>query len=214
MIRVMIISEHAEERTKLDGILQQWPEFDISGLGKDAYDALNFAHLFQPDIALVDEHPSLLDCSEVVLALKRWSPRTKVIILTGSCDNQMVLKSINNGAAGYLLKHKDAEIIPGINWVYRGGSLMSPEIAARAFKPIPKKRLLMGRKQRLKITRKQFELLTCIGRGLSNKEIAVSLRLKDGTIRNYISILLHKMGMRNRTEIAIYAHDVGLVNYD
>jgi DNA-binding NarL/FixJ family response regulator len=207
----MIISEHAKERVKLGDILQQWPAFDISGLGKDGYDALHIGHLAQPDVALVDENPSFLDCSEIVLALKRWSPKTKVIVLTNSCDNQFVLKAISNGAAGYLLKSKDAEIVPGINWVYKGGSLMSPEIAARAFNMFAKEHLAVNWEQQAPLTRRQLELLIHIGKGLSNKEIAAILQLKNGTIRNYISILLQKMRLRNRTEMAVFAHRSGLI---
>jgi DNA-binding NarL/FixJ family response regulator len=222
----------------MSGILRQWPEFHVSGVGRDGYDAMQAGRLFQPDIALVGDDTPLLDCSEIVLALKRWSPKTKVIVLTGSCDNQLVLKAIGNGAAGYLFKNKDADIIPGIKLVYDGGSLMSPEVAARAFTMSPlfrklspwpeapinlpagreerqlfhKEQSLTDLKRALQITRKQLELLVCIGQGFSNKEIAAMLQLKNGTIRNYISILLRKTGRRNRTEMAIFAYQFGLVD--
>ncbi|MDR0451726.1 MAG: response regulator transcription factor [Treponema sp.] len=211
MIRVMVVSGHADERSRLNSILNQWPEFDISGMGRDAYDALNFAHSFKPDVALVDENPPILDCSGMVLALKRWSPNTKVIVLADSCDNQAVLKSIVNGAAGYLLKDRDAEIVPGINWVYRGGTLMGSEVVSRAFENSSGEQGHQNQKQRVKITRKELELMTRVGKGLSNKEIAAELRLKDGTIRNYISGLLQKTGLRNRTEIALYVYRSGII---
>jgi DNA-binding NarL/FixJ family response regulator len=209
MIRILVVSGYAEERARLNGILSQWPEFDISGMGRDAYDALNFVHLVKPDVALVDENPPILDCSGMILALKRWSPETKVIVLASSCNNQAVYKSIISGAAGYLLKDRDAEIVPGINWVYTGGTLISSEVASRAFENFSRAQPYPVQKQKVKITRKELELLTRIGKGLSNKEIAAELRLKDGTIRNYISMLLQKTGLRNRTEIALYVHRAG-----
>jgi DNA-binding NarL/FixJ family response regulator len=210
MIRIMVVSELPEERARLNSILAQWPDFDVSGPGGDSYNALYSARSFKPDLVLLDEEPSLLGCPGMVSALKRWSPHTKVIILVRSPANQAVLKSIGNGAAGYLLKNEDTDIIPAILWAYRGGVLMSPEIALRAFNN-PSGGKSAFQKHRLKITGMELELLTHIGRGLSDKEIAAELRLKDGTIRNHISVLLQKTGLRNRTEMAVYVHHTGIL---
>jgi DNA-binding NarL/FixJ family response regulator len=210
MIRIMVVSEHAEERARLNSILSQWPDFDASKPSKDSYDALYAARSFKPDVALVDEEPSILDCPGTVSALKRWSPHTRVIILARSPINQTVLKAITSGASGYVFKNRDADIVPAVIWVYQGGTLMSPEIALRAFENHSGKKYPV-QKQKLKITRIELELLTRIGKGLSNKEIAAELRLKNGTIRNYISVLLQKTSLRNRTEIALYVHRAGIL---
>jgi DNA-binding NarL/FixJ family response regulator len=212
MIRVMVVSELMEERERIYRILRQWPEFDILGLGKDAYDALQFARSSRPDVVLIDENSPILDCSRVVSAFRRWSPKTSVIILAGSGNNRMVFESIINGAAGYLLKDRDAEIVPGINWVYMGGTLMTPRIMSRVlkYKYSSARQTRLSQKQKANMTRKEMKVLACIGRGLSNREIAAELRLKGGTIRNYISMLLQKTGLRNRTEIALHAHNTGL----
>ncbi|MDR1411806.1 MAG: response regulator, partial [Spirochaetaceae bacterium] len=156
MIQIMVVTGHEEDRARLAGILYQWPEFAISGLGRDAYDALTFARLFRPDIALVDEDLPILDCSEIVSALKRRSPDTRVIVLANSCDSRAVLKAIANGAAGYLLKDRDTEIIPGINSVYTGRALIGSEVIPRAFGDFPLGQ--MRPRQRVKITRKELEL--------------------------------------------------------
>jgi DNA-binding NarL/FixJ family response regulator len=213
MIRVMLVSGVTEERERIYHILRQWPEFDILGLGKDAYDALRFARSSRPDVVLIDENSPILDCSCVVSTFRHWSPKTKVIILAGSGNSWMVFKSILNGAAGYLLKGRDAEIVPGINWVYLGGTLMTPRIVSQVlkYKYSSARQVRLSQKQKTNMTRREMEVLACIGRGLSNREIAAELHLKGGTIRNYISILLQKTGLRNRTEIAIHAHSTGLL---
>ncbi|MDR1129114.1 MAG: response regulator transcription factor [Treponema sp.] len=212
MIYILVVSGQTEERTRLSGILRQWPEFDVSGLGRDAYDALNFAQAFKPDIALVDEDPSIFDCPGMVLALKRWSPGTRVIVLVNSRSSHALLKSVVNGASGYLLKGSDTELIPGIRWVHMGGTLLEPEIASQVFEDSSGERVYLHQGQNLKITPKEMDLLVRVGKGLSSKEIAAELRLKDGTIRNYISRLLRKTGLRNRTEIALYVQRAGITN--
>jgi DNA-binding NarL/FixJ family response regulator len=215
MIRVMIVSKHAGERARLAAVLAQWPDFEVPAPCKDSYDALYAARSFPPHVALVDEEPSLLDCPELVSALRRWSPRTKVIVLASSPDSRAVLKSIASGAAGYLLKGRDADLVPAVDWVHRGGTLMTEETASRAFGRLPSgkaPRAESGEARGPDITRTELGLLTRIGRGLSNKEIAAELCLKDNTVRNYVSRLLKKTGLRSRTEIALFAHRAGLLD--
>jgi DNA-binding NarL/FixJ family response regulator len=175
----MLVSGVTEDRERIYHILRQWPEFDILGLGKDAYDALRFARSFRPDVVLIDENSPILDCSRVVSTFMLWSPKTRVIILAGSGNSRMVFESILNGAAGYILKGRDAEIVPGINWVYQGGTLMTPRIMSQVlkYKYSSAKRTRPGQKQKSNITRKEMKVLACIGRGLSNREIAAELRL-------------------------------------
>ena len=211
MIRVIIVSEHTELRDRIAGILNQWPDFHVFTHGRDSYDALYAARTFLPHVALVDEEPSLLDCPGLVSALKRWSPETKVIVLASSPLSRPVLASIARGAAGYLLKGRDGDIIPAVIWVHHDGALMTAEVASRAFRPIPTAAPGFPGKGRLKITRTELGLLTRIGRGLSNKEIAAELRLKHGTVRNYISTLLRKTGLHSRTEIALFVHRAGIL---
>ncbi|MDR0708613.1 MAG: response regulator transcription factor [Spirochaetaceae bacterium] len=214
MIRIVVVSGFMEERERIHCILRQWPEFDILGLGKDAYDALQFARSSRPDVMLIDENPHILDCPKIVSAFRRWSPKTRVIILADSGNNQAVFKSILNGAAGYLLKGRDAEIVSGINWVYLGGMLMNPRIASRVFRYYSERQTRLNQEQITKMTRKEMRVLACIGKGFSNREIATELQLKNGTVRNYISMLLQKTGLRNRTEIALHVHDTGLFDND
>jgi DNA-binding NarL/FixJ family response regulator len=212
MIRVMIVSKHAELRDRIAAILNQWPDFDVCARNRDSYDALYSARAFLPHVALVDEEPSLLDCPGLVSALKRWSPETRTIVLASPPPGRTVLASIACGAAGYLLKGRDADIIPAVIWVHHGGALMTAEAASRAFRQkAPAAAPALPGKPDFKITRTELGLLTRIGRGLSDKEIAAELRLRHGTVRNRVSALLRKTGLRSRTEIALFVHRAGIL---
>jgi DNA-binding NarL/FixJ family response regulator len=210
MIRVMLVSEHAAERSRLAGILGQWPDFQILSKGRDSYDALYLARSFLPHVALVDEEPSLLDCPGLVSALRRCSPRTRTVVLASSPESRPVLSAIAAGAAGYLLKGRDADLVPAVIWVHGGGALMAREVASRAFTAAGGKKPASPLKK-LDVTRAELELLTRIGRGLPDKEIAAELRLKNGTVRNYVSALLRKTGLRSRTEVALFVHHAGIL---
>ncbi|MDR2784682.1 MAG: response regulator transcription factor, partial [Treponema sp.] len=114
---------------------------------------------------------------------------------------------IAGGAAGYILKGRDTDIIPAVIWVHQGGALMSAEAASRAYgtaRPAP------ARTPRFSGTGTELDLLARIGRGLSDKEIARELRLKSGTVRSRVSALLRKTGLRSRTEMALFARRAGI----
>jgi DNA-binding NarL/FixJ family response regulator len=224
MIRVVVV---AENRTELDAIhryLGCQSDFELVGCGIDGYDAIHLVAAKKPDIALLDEQLPMMDAAEATLSLKRWSPQTRVIILTCNPNNLRVLRAISNGAAGYIKKNSGLEVFrAGIRIVYWGCTLMTPEIAAKAFGMFPAilrkipdapKFIPQSKKSVIlpgNISRQELRLITYIGRGLSNKEIAASLRLSSGTIRNTISVILQKTGLRNRTQVAIYAYTIGLV---
>ncbi|MDR3336254.1 MAG: response regulator transcription factor [Treponema sp.] len=211
MIRIIIAAEE-EVRKNFSDILRCWPEFEIAGQARDGYDLIRLANAIQPEIALVDEKFPFLDGVELTSALNHRSPNTNVIILTKNPLAPAVLSAINHGAAGYLMKNaQPTQIIAGIKYVHSGGSLISRDVAVKAFSKGSEPRKDGKAKNRIKMTRQELRLMACIGQGFSNKEIAQALKLQNGTIRNYISAILQKTGFRNRTEVAIYAHNMGIV---
>jgi DNA-binding NarL/FixJ family response regulator len=177
----------------------------------------------QPDIVLLDESLPVVDGTEITPTLKYRSPKTGIIILTAFQENIHVLKAINYGASGYLMKNTLQEkFIAGIKTVYNGGCLMSPETAAKAFRMFSDAgknhpALYLSPRQEKpfplysNLSKQESQVMTCVGRGLSNKEISEYLRLKEGTIRNYISAIFEKTGMKNRTQVALYAHSIDLM---
>ncbi|GHU97482.1 DNA-binding response regulator [Spirochaetia bacterium] len=224
MIRIVVVAENRTELDTIQRYLSCQGDFELVGCGADGYDAIHLVAAKKPDIALLDEQLPMLDGAETTLSLKRWSPKTRVIILTFNPENLRVLRAISNGAAGYISKNSGLDVFrTGIRIAHQGCALMTREIAAKAFSLFPviqdepprvRKPIPPSRKSAIlpiNISRQELRLITCIGQGLSNKEIAASLQLSSGTIRNNISVILQKTGLRNRTQVAIYAYTIGLV---
>jgi DNA-binding NarL/FixJ family response regulator len=177
----------------------------------------------KPDIVLLDEMLPLGDSAEITMTLKYRSPKTGIIILT-MAKNLRVLKAISYGASGYLLKNtRQDRFIAGIKTVYHGGCLMTQETAAQAFKmfpdanrDIPKAAVLPAGKElslpkHSKLSRQETHILLCLSKGFSNREIGEHLSLKEGTVRNYITSILEKTGLKNRTQIAVFASNTGFM---
>ncbi|MDR1250563.1 MAG: response regulator transcription factor [Treponema sp.] len=225
MIHLVIVSEKDSERLTMQQYLDSQPDITIVGQGRDGYDALKLVSRLKPDIILLDESLPMADGTAITPTLKYRSPKTGIIILTAFQENIQVLKAINCGASGYLLKNTLQEkFIAGIKTVYNGGCLMSPETAAKAFRmfsdtgrshhpiaasvPSPQKKPFPLYSS---LSKQELQVITCIARGFSNKEISEYLSLKEGTVRNYISTIFEKTGVKNRTQVALYAYSIGLM---
>jgi DNA-binding NarL/FixJ family response regulator len=212
MIRIVIVSDKDTERGRIRAFLVSQLDFKILGEGKDGYELLKLVCDLKPDIALVDERLPFLDRTDIIPVLKRRSPETGAIILASYSENHQVLKAISEGASGCLLKDSGQDrFIAGIRTVYNGGSLMTPEIALKAFmmfrnepRDVP---LLPAPFTNL--PRIELQVTKCIAKGLSNKEIAAKLCFKEGTVRNYITAVFQRTGLKNRTQVALRAREAG-----
>jgi DNA-binding NarL/FixJ family response regulator len=212
MVRIVIAAEDEVVRKCFADDLQRRQEFEIAGQVRDGYDVIRLTNAIHPEIALVDERLPLLNGAEMTATLNLRSPETKVIILTNNPAGPLVLDAINNGAAGYIMKNAlPSQVVAGVNYVLEGGSLMNRDIADKAFKKHSTRLHSKEMATMKKISLQQLRLITFVGQGFSNKEIADVLKLKCGTIRNYVSAVLQKTGMRNRAEIAVFAYSLGLI---
>jgi DNA-binding NarL/FixJ family response regulator len=215
MIRIIIVSDKDSERNIIQESVDSQTDISIVGQGRDGYDALRLVSSLKPNIAMLDDSLPMLDGVDITPTLKCQSPETKIIILTSFYENFRVLKAISGGASGYLLKNTRREkIIAGIRTVYENGCLMTPEIAAKAFKMFadagrnaPKVPAVSS-----PLSRQELQVVLYIAQGFSNKKISSCLALKEGTIRNYITAILGKINRKNRTQIAVYAYSIGLIS--
>jgi DNA-binding NarL/FixJ family response regulator len=223
MIKIVLIDGQERYRDSIRILLSAQGDFEISGVGKDEYEAITLVGSLKPDIVLIDINLHFIEGAKVIPILKNRSPATAIIILTALDSDECVLSAISNGVSGYLLKDPEIDnIAEKIRTVYRGGSLITPEIATKVFRrfsELAKNRPdLLNRNPMPEIIRSfppniskvEFQIMGFIGRGLSNREIARRLCLQEGTIRNYISVVLQKTALRDRTQIAIFAIYNGL----
>jgi DNA-binding NarL/FixJ family response regulator len=221
MIRIVVLMETEQDRRYFETLLQTRSGLKVMGMGKDGYDAIQLSKNHQPDIALVDENLPLFERGRIISAMLFWSRETRIIMITANPEGTglTVLQAISAGAAGYFSKSSNMDaILGGIGTVMQGGCMMPPELIALAYRTFPgsmmdwREMYAKGRAEPLwisRMSRQELRLLTCIGRGLSNAEISAALELRTGTIRNYLSAIYSKTGMRSRTEVALFAKQMG-----
>jgi DNA-binding NarL/FixJ family response regulator len=217
MIQVVIIDAQDSERSHSESVLLTQSDFKIVGKGKDGYDAIRLVENYKPDILLLDINLSYIDGVKAASVLKKRFPRTAIIILTWLDNDIHALNALCNGVSGYLLKSTDMKkLVEAIRVVHEGGCHISPHIAAKIFPHVSqitqKKRSLM---QDLffpvNLTKTELQIICLVGEGLENHEIAEKMTLKTGTIRNYITVILQKTSLRNRTQLAVFAAQNGLI---
>lgn len=201
MIKVAIIDDQKIIREGLKLILSLDEEIEIVGEGENGLEGVALCRDNDIDVVLMDiRMPNVngVEGTKLICELKKG---IKVLILTTFNEDEYILSSIKNGARGYLLKDADPdEIINGIKQVYKGNMLIHPEIALKIAG------LLTSEKEEVnleELTNREKEVAKLIADGLNNKEIGEKLYLSEGTVKNYVTKILDKLGMKNRTEIAL-----------
>lgn len=218
MIRIVIVDSQNDFRTGMTNLLSTQKDFDVVAVGKDGFDALKLIEEFMPDVAILELELPLLDAMKVCPSIKLRSPKTAIIVLTNTFNDETILQMISNGLAGYLLRSSVLdEIGLAVRRVTGDGYHMSRAAACRAIELFGD--FLNKNNSRLPpdiepeagetsgtffLNRIEMRIARFIGEGLTNRQIAESMDLKEGTIRNYISIMLQKTGLKHRTQIAIY----------
>ena len=201
-MKVVIVDDDAIVAMSMKTILTSDQEIEVVALGYDGEDAVSLYEEHKPDILLTDiqmQKMSGLEAAEVILSRH---PDAKIILLTTFLDDEYVKEALKTGAKGYILKQDFEGVVPAIRAVYSGQNVFGNEIMNR----IPN--LISGKDKTIYdkrgITDKEYEIIELVAQGLSNKEIAEKLYLGDGTVRNYISTVLEKLNLRDRTQLAVF----------
>lgn len=208
MIRVLIVDDDPFIRESLEMIINLDEQIQVSGLCQNGSEAVQFIGREQVDVVLMDIRMPECDGVEGTKRIKALDPQVKVLILTTFDDDEYIIEALRNGASGYLLKNiPPARIIDGIKTVYSGSLLVHPEIAKKLttfIQPAQDKTAKRKTLQSYGLTSTEQAVVRKIADGLSNKEIAGDLYLSEGTIKNYITDILSKLNLRDRTQIAIF----------
>jgi DNA-binding NarL/FixJ family response regulator len=209
MIRIVIIDGKDSDRNNTEKILSAQRDFKVVAMGKDGYEAIRLVDTYKPDMLLLDIKLSYLDGVKTASILVSRHPRMAVIILTRLDDARYMQNAISSGVSGYFFKNKDMEKLADmIRVIHSSGCLIIPRAA-------------MGLSQEgqhsktdqqfpINLSRIDVQIIRYLGEGLENQEIAEKMRLKRGTIRNHISVILQKTNLRNRTQLAIFALQHGI----
>ncbi len=206
-IRLMIVDDHPMVREGLKLLISDEEGFEIVAEAADGVMALEVATRICPDVILMDVMMPKLNGIEATRHIRQHCPNCQIIILTSSLgDDLRVNEALKAGAIGYLLKDiQKAELLRAIRSAREGRTTLHPEAQAELV------RRLSERYPHQDLTERELDVLRLIGQGKSNKKIAVALELTEGTIKGYVSTVLDKLNVADRTQAALYAVEHKLV---
>jgi DNA-binding NarL/FixJ family response regulator len=202
-IRLLIVDDHSVVREGLRTFLELQEGFQVVGEAGDGEEAIAVAAQVRPDVVLMDLLMPKLDGAGAMRALRERVPGARVIVLTSFLDDERLLPAIRAGAAGYLLKNvQPQELARAVRAAHAGEALIDPAVASRLLDALAEGR---GEERSGPLTRREREVLDLIGRGFSNKRIALELAVAEKTVKTHVSHLLAKLGVADRTQAALYA---------
>ncbi|WP_181793297.1 response regulator transcription factor [Streptomyces sp. WELS2] len=215
MIRVLVAEDQSAVRAGLALILGSAPGIEVAGEAADGEQAVELARRLRPDVVLMDVQMPVLDG---VSATRRIVAErlADVLVLTTFDLDEYVFGALRAGAAGFLLKHAEArELLEAVRTVARGEGVVAPAVTRRliaefAAGGVPDRGTAADPAALEELTRREREVLGCVGEGLSNAEIAGRLDMAEGTVKTHVSRLLAKLGLRSRVQAAVLARELGL----
>ncbi len=216
MIRVLIADDQELIRQSLSFVLDAQADIEMVGTASDGREAIELVRKEKPDVVLMDIRMPEVDGVECTRLIKSAYPQIKVIILTTFDDDEYVFGALRYGASGYLLKGVSVkELADAVREVVRGGSIIMPGVASKALEMFARMargsmQIAIEEKQTADLQENEWRVIREVGCGKSNKEIAAALCLSEGTVRNYLSSVLSKLDLRDRTQLAIWAVQSGV----
>jgi RNA polymerase sigma factor (sigma-70 family) len=212
-VRVLVVDDDALMRAGLRGILSNDQAIEVVGEAADGRDAIYRTRLLRPDVVLMDVRMPDLDGISATRQLLDAFPDTRVVILTTFEQDDYIFGALRAGASGFLLKRtRPEELTAAVHTIAAGDSLLSPSVTSRviermAQQPGPD----ASHDARLdELTPRERDVLELLARGLSNAEIATTLRIEESTVKTHVKRLLAKLRVRDRVQAVIFAHQSGL----
>lgn len=211
MIKILIADDQELIRDSLRIVLANNPDFSVN-TAANGIEVVRAVRKDKPDVILMDIRMPEMDGVQCTQIIKENYPEIKIIILTTFDDDEYIFSALKHGASGYLLKGISADrLIEAIHKVYHGNAMINEDIAGKVLKMFSQ----MARENAAvitvdedyikEITESEWKVIGLVSKGLSNKEIAAELFLTEGSVRNYLSSVLKKLDLRDRTQLAIWA---------
>lgn len=202
-MKVLIVDDDALIREGLKILLEIEDDFQVVGTASNGQEALEMCRKEKPELVLMDIRMPVMDGVLGTKLIKSQLREIKIVILTTFKDDEYIKEALKSGAEGYILKNQPADsIIESLRAVSKGNIVLEREVANTLSSMLKESK--KATPERLNISQREFEILKLVGEGLSNREIAESLNLSEGTTRNYVTGLLEKLGFRDRTQLAIF----------
>lgn len=200
-MRIIIIDDDTIVLMSLKMIIEA-SGIDVCATGSNGEDSITLYEKFKPDIILSDIRMEGMTGIDAAKEILKQSPDAKVLFLTTFSDDEYVIDALKCGARGYILKQDYEGIVPALHAVYSGQSVFGGEIINKI--PTMDKTCPKFDYESKNITEKEFEIMKLVAEGLNNREIAETMFLSEGTIRNYLSNILDKLQVRDRTQLVVY----------
>jgi two-component system response regulator DevR len=204
--KILIVDDHEVVRLGLKSMLENYPGFEVVGEAGNAKDAIQQVILHKPDIVLMDIRLPGTSGIEATEEITSKHPNVKVIMLTSYAEDEMLFSAIKAGASGYVLKQVNMEdLVKSIEAVARGEASLDPAVTQRIFQEVRKAVKDEEASAFSNLSQQEKMVLKLVAEGKTNRVIAQKLYLGEGTVRNYVSSILSKLGVSNRAEAAAFA---------
>ena len=211
MIKIIIADDQELIRDSLRIVLSGNPDFSVN-TAANGIEVVRAVRRDKPDVILMDVRMPEMDGVQCTQIIKENYPEIKIIILTTFDDDEYIFSALKHGASGYLLKGISADrLIEAIHKVYHGNAMINEDIAGKVLKMFSQMAkenaavITVDEDYIREITESEWKVIGLVSKGLSNKEIAAELFLTEGSVRNYLSSVLKKLDLRDRTQLAIWA---------
>jgi DNA-binding NarL/FixJ family response regulator len=223
LVRVLVVDDQRLMREGIASLLGIQPGISVVGMAVDGQDAVAQALALQPDVILMDVRMPGMDGVAATAEVHRQLPGCQVLMLTTFDDDEYIIAALRAGASGYLLKDIPAhDLAQAVHAVHRRIYQLDPHVAGKlvaALRPnvpahaAPPTHAAPPRAAApVDLSERELEVVRLVARGANNREIAQALVLSEGTVKNHISNILSRLGLRDRTQVAIFARDRGLLD--
>lgn len=215
MIRILIVDDQTVVRAGLAAIVGSDPKVEVVGEGSNGEEALALVEALSPNLVLMDLQMPVMNGVQATRRLKREHPTLPILVLTTYAADEWVFDAVRAGAAGYLLKDtRPAELIAAIKGTVAGETFLDPAIAGKVLRQATN---ASNNHQPTKLiealTPRELEVLALVVKGMNNREIGEQIHLATGTVRNHVSEIMRKLAVSDRTQAAVLAVQMGLVDF-